>query len=81
MGTTLNHTKVYKSDEVKAKLYNQRLARANKDFDALAPLASDWWSRYENMSKMTQSTPKGHIVNVPTGVSVIDSLFSWTHRR
>lgn len=68
--------KTYKTDEVKAKTYNHRLATADKAFDEWASKARDWWDRYENVPKVTQATTKGHSVNVTTGVSVIDALFS-----
>lgn len=68
--------KKYASDEAKAKAYNHRLATADKHFDEWSARARDWWDRYENIAKVTQGTPKGHSVNVTTGVSVIDALFS-----
>lgn len=68
--------KVYKTDKDKAKAYNHRLAVADRDFDKWADRARDWYSRYENITKRSQVTPKGHQVNVPTGVAVIDALFS-----
>jgi len=68
--------RVYQSDEAKAKVYNHRLFTADKDFERWEPKAQDWWSRYENLAKQNQMTPKGHRVNVGTGVATIDSLFS-----
>lgn len=74
--TTRPGYRVYKDDEHKAAAYNHRLATADKDFDRWADKARDWYDRYENVAKVTQATPKGHTVNVTTGVSVIDALFS-----
>lgn len=74
--TTPVSYKKYANDEVKAKTYNHRLATADKSFDEWASKARDWWDRYENVPKITQATNKGHSVNVTTGVSVIDALFS-----
>lgn len=68
--------KEYKDDATKASLYNHRLATAEKAFDSWAAQARDWWDRYENVPKVGQATAKGHTVNVTTGVSVIDALFS-----
>ena len=74
--TTRPGYKVYKDDAKKAALYNHRLATAEQDFMRWADKARDWWDRYENIPKVGQATAKGHAVNVTTGVSVIDSLFS-----
>lgn len=74
--TTPVEYKTYKTDEDKAKVYNHRLATAEKDFDSWSAKANDWWSRYENAPRRTQQTRKGMFVNVPTGVAIIDSLFS-----
>ncbi len=68
--------KVYKNDEVKAKLYNHRLATAEQDYMKWNEKAQDWWDRYENVPQQSQSTAKGHTVNVTTGISTIDALFS-----
>ena len=74
--TTTHGYKIYKDDQKKAALYNHRLAVAEMDFSRWADKARDWWDRYENVPKVGQATNKGHTVNVTTGVSVIDSLFS-----
>lgn len=76
MATKSPMYKVYKDDATKAALYNHRLATAEQDFARWADQARDWWDRYENVAKVTQATAKGHTINVTTGVSVIDSLFS-----
>lgn len=68
--------KVYDSDEKKAAAYNHRLAVADRAFAQWADKAKDWYDRYENVPKVSQATAKGHTVNVTTGVSVIDALFS-----
>ena len=68
--------KVYSSDETKAAAYNHRLAVADRAFAEWADRAKDWYDRYENVPKVSQATAKGHTVNVTTGVSVIDALFS-----
>lgn len=68
--------KTYKSDEDKAEVYNHRLGIADRDFDKWKEQAENWWARYENKAMLNQYTPKGHRVNVPTGVATIDSLFS-----
>lgn len=75
MPTPVGYRK-YKNDTEKAKTYNHRLATADKDYDAWAPKAADWYSRYENVPRSSQSTSKGMFINVPTAVSVIDALFS-----
>lgn len=74
--TTAPGYKVYKDDAKKAALYNHRLATAEADFNRTADKIRDWWDRYENVPKVSQATAKGHTVNVTTGVSVIDALFS-----
>jgi hypothetical protein len=68
--------KVYSDDETKAKLYNHRLETAEKATSTWLKSAAEWYSRYENVPKLNQLTPKGHRVNVPTGVGNIDALYS-----
>jgi hypothetical protein len=73
---TSGEYKVADSDERKAKRYNHRLFIANQRYDAEKGKFEDWWHRYENLPRRKQVTTKGHRVNTPTGVSVIDSLYS-----
>lgn len=74
--TTRPGLKVYKDDEKKAALYNHRLAVADADAQKWHDKAKDWYDRYENVPKITQAAAKGRTVNVTTGISVIDALFS-----
>ena len=72
-------TAVYRqdgSDQEKAKLYNRRLHIANERHKEFSDDAKEWWKRYENLPKRSQNTPKGHLINVPTGSSTIDALFA-----
>lgn len=68
--------RTYKTDEDKVKVYTHRFLRADEEADKLKRLAKDWVERYENKPKANQHTPKGHRVNVPSGTSIIDSLYS-----
>ena len=64
------------TDQAKAKRYERRLFVANQKFDNEKDTFADWWHRYENLPRRKQVTSKGHRVNVPTGVAVIDALYS-----
>lgn len=66
----------YKSDEDKAKTYQHRLYIADQQCQSWHTDADDWYHRYENLPRRKQVTRKGHRVNVPTGVSTIDALYS-----
>ena len=68
--------RVYSSDADKATIYDHRLYVADGEFDEWKELAEDWYHRYENLPRRAQMTAKGHRVNAPTGVSVIDVLYS-----
>lgn len=68
--------KVYRNDAEKATVYGHRLGVADTAFEKWEPKARDWYSRYENMPKPNQFSPKGHRVNVTTGVATIDALYS-----
>lgn len=68
--------RVYKSDAAKAKLYAHRLAVADHDRQQWEDDAKDGIGRYENQVRANQVTPAGHRVNAPTGIGIIDALFS-----
>jgi hypothetical protein len=68
--------RVGQTDADKVKRYDHRMFIAQAEFDKEKDHFLDWWHRYENLPRRKQVTGKGHRVNVPTGVSVIDSLFS-----
>jgi hypothetical protein len=74
--TTSPGYKIYPDDAKKAALYNHRLAVAERDFQRWAGDAKRWWDTYEDIPVRSQATAKGHKINVTTGVSVIDALFS-----
>jgi hypothetical protein len=66
----------YRSDEEKAKIYGNRIYQSDQQMDDWHGLADDWYHRYENAPRRSQVTPKGHRVNVSTGVATIDTLYS-----
>lgn len=68
--------KVYKNDAEKGKRYNHRLSTAQVRYEEYENAAIKWWDRYENVPTVRQTTVKGHRVNVTSGTSIIDALFS-----
>jgi cytochrome c1 len=72
----MNQFREYKSDEAKLKVYAHRIALAQNKHDQWAGLGREWVNRYENKPNPKQFSGNGHHVSVPTGTSIIDSLFS-----
>lgn len=72
----VQQARTYNTDADKVKVYGKRMAKAAGFHDADVKVIQDWVDRYENVSHVEQYTPKGHRTSVPTGTSVIDSLFS-----
>lgn len=66
----------YESDEAKLKHYDHRLYQANEAFDREKFLLKSWVERYENKPNPNSFSGNGHNVSVPTGTSIIDSLYS-----
>jgi hypothetical protein len=66
----------YADDEAKLKVYERRLFTAENDLKSWKTSADDALDRYENKPRVTQQTGDGHTVNVPEGLSIIDSIYA-----
>lgn len=72
----MNQYREYGSDEAKLKVYDHRLHQGQEFFDRWKGVAREWVKRYNNIPNPDQFSGNGHNVSVPTGTSIIDSLFS-----
>jgi hypothetical protein len=68
--------RMYDSDEAKLKAYGHRIWQAEEKFSSFESRARGWVKRYENVPSAKAISGNGHNVSVPTGTSIIDSLFS-----
>lgn len=66
----------YDNDEAKLKVYAHRLTQAEEVFQRWEGLGREWVRRYENVPNPAQFSGNGHHVSVPTGTSIVDSLYS-----
>jgi len=68
--------RVYNDEETMLKVYNRRLGIADRKFHQRENIKQHYLSRYENHAEEDQFTPRGHRVNVTSGISIIDTLYS-----
>lgn len=68
--------KLYKNDEDKLKVYNHYMLQAEAQFKGWKDVADRAWRRYQNEHNIDQVSGGGHVVNVPTLISIIDAMYS-----
>jgi hypothetical protein len=68
--------RVYKDEETMLAVYKRRLSLADKKFDDRKPELNRMVAEYEGSIDTTEVTSRGHVNNVATGVSVIDTMYS-----
>ena len=64
------------TDLDKVKLYTERVKRAQNDLDRWKPSALGRIKRYRNEPQVGDFTLEGHRISTPSGVGIIDSMFS-----
>lgn len=68
--------RVYDDEETMLKVYARRLAMADAKFEKRKPLLERQMREYENEVTADEVTDRGHIVNVTSGIGVVDTMFS-----
>lgn len=65
-----------RTDAEKAKLYNDRVRRADEALAKWSPAAKRQIARYRIDPEVQTFSVHGHHITVPTGLAIIDSMFS-----
>jgi hypothetical protein len=68
--------RVYKDEETMLKVYNRRLRMADTKFEKGEEERRGFIARYRGEVNADQVTDDGHVVQVATGVGIVDTMFA-----